>query len=146
MAYIGPQAGERKRDLLSNGCRVNAGNCDLAPAGRGWRALFLTALAVVTILMVVPPEAVPDPTADALSDKAQHAICFAGLMILACLAYRHQPRRIPALFLLAYGGAMEAAQGLSNIGRQASWGDMIADALGVCAGWAILVAVNHWRK
>lgn len=111
-----------------------------------WRLLFYAALAGFAFLMVIPPQSVPDPMPNTLSDKAHHAISFVVLMVLAAMAY---PRRSPlllALLLVAFGGVMEMVQGSTNLGRQASWGDLVADAAGVGLALILLTGIRYWRR
>lgn len=65
------------------------------------------------------------------ADKLRHAIAFAGLWFWGL------PARIPrgglglVILLIAFGGAVEIAQGLFTTDRDASWLDLLADATGV---------------
>lgn len=77
-------------------------------------------------------------------DKAAHAIAF--LIIPICLAIDLPLRRLSALAILslAIGGAVELIQG--RTGRDASWGDFLADGVGVAAAVAVLVALRAWSR
>jgi len=64
-------------------------------------------------------------------DKAKHFLVFYVLTALAITALpASRFWRIGAV-LLAFGGSIEILQGL--VGRDASWGDLLADACGICA-------------
>lgn len=65
-------------------------------------------------------------------DKAGHFLCFFVLTLLYTLAAPRTPRwRIIALLIVA-GGVIEIVQG--QVGRNAEWGDWIADIAGIaCA-------------
>lgn len=110
------------------------------------RLLFFAALATLTILFIVPMQDVPVPMADTLSDKAHHAIAFALLMLLGGFAFPSQrPLRL-ALLLLAYGAVMEVVQGMSNLGRHASWADLAADGIGICIALVVLKIGGRLRR
>jgi hypothetical protein len=69
-----------------------------------------------------------------LNDVAAHATAFYGLSCLCFMAGPRLRRSDIALVLVALGAAAEVAQGI--VGRDASWGDLAADSLGVLAAWA----------
>jgi VanZ family protein len=93
------------------------------------RFAFAIALVVVMALALMPPR-VPLPVTD--WDKANHAIAFT---ILALLGLASFPQRKAALLagLLAYGGAIELLQGLTDY-RTAEWLDWGADGAGLLLG------------
>ena len=73
-------------------------------------------------------------------DKVAHFGAFGGLLWSFGVLFRRQPRTLLALYAIAFGAVTEVAQGL--LGRDASWLDLLADALGV--GVALLVW-SCWR-
>ncbi|GLS01813.1 hypothetical protein GCM10007859_18290 [Brevundimonas denitrificans] len=73
-------------------------------------------------------------------DKAAHFIAFGLILWSLGVLFRRLPRTWAALLAIALGAAVEVVQGY--IGRDSSWGDLLADALGV--GVALLVWVV-WR-
>ncbi len=94
--------------------------------------------ALVGVLLLMPVGELPatplwlPPFLDAISDKLVHAaLFFAGAIALArsarALSASH-PLAAAAVAAIAYGGLLELLQG--SIGRDASWGDLGADALG----------------
>ena len=98
-----------------------------------WIIFFKTLFAIVTIV-VIHESLIPSygPTVHDSLDKLVH---FAAYFILVCLAALAFPkarlwRVVGALILL--GAALEGAQGLMNLGRTASVGDLIANGLGAC--------------
>jgi VanZ family protein len=95
----------------------------------GWRWAFAACLVIVMALALTPPQ-VPTPTTG--WDKANHALAFAVLAVLGLVSY---PRRKVALLagLLAYGGAIELLQGLTDY-RSAEWLDLAADGVGLALG------------
>jgi len=73
-------------------------------------------------------------------DKANHASAFA---VLTFLAGRGWPRLSPAvlvLIMLAAGIGVELVQGVPQVGRDADAWDVVADAVGIALGWAVLRA------
>lgn len=73
-------------------------------------------------------------------DKVAHFGVFGGLLWSFGVLFRRQPRILLAVYAIAFGAVTEVAQGL--LGRDASWLDLLADALGV--GVALLVW-SCWR-
>jgi VanZ family protein len=71
-------------------------------------------------------------------DKAAHFIAFGLILWSVGVLFRRLPRTLAAALTLASGAAVEVIQGF--VGRDASWGDLLADALGVATAlllWAI---------
>ena len=102
----------------------------------------LTLIVIVTSLM--PARDLPHV---GLSDKAEHLISYAGLALW--FGGLIEPRRFVklALALLVLGGAMEIAQGLMGMGREADWLDFRADALGAVLGLSLCLAgFRHWAN
>ncbi len=97
---------------------------------------------VPAIAIVVWGELAPTPpTAALIWDKLLHFIAYFGLSGLSLLALSPGRRAaVAAGVLILMGGVLEIAQGL--VGRDASWGDEAANALGAvigCAlGWVIV--------
>ena len=79
-----------------------------------------------------------------MSDKALHFAAFYGLAALGRLAYPEVRLRWLGLGLAGLGVAIEALQALPVIHRDASWGDVLADALGA-AGALMPVALERLR-
>ncbi len=92
------------------------------------RLVFWFALFVVTVLALIPAQAVPVSSG---WDKIDHWLAFFVLSALADRAYPKQLfwRRI-ALGLFAYGVAIELAQSLTP-DRQAELMDLVADSIGI---------------
>ena len=79
--------------------------------------------------------------ASGIWDKAAHFVAFGLILWSFGVLFRRLPRLWAAGLVIALGGAVEVVQGL--VGRDASWGDLLADSLGVAAAlllWAI------WRR
>jgi VanZ family protein len=74
-------------------------------------------------------------------DKAAHFVSFGLILWSIGVLFRRLPRTLAALSALGLGGAVEVVQGM--VGRDASWGDFLADGLGILLAlllWAI------WRR
>jgi VanZ family protein len=76
-----------------------------------------------------------------ISDKAAHFVVFGLILWSFGVLFRRLPRLWAAAAAVGLGAAVEVVQGL--VGRDASWGDLLADALGV--GFALLLWVI-WRR
>ena len=66
-------------------------------------------------------------------DKAQHAIAFATLAVLAVLAYPEGSKRRIAFLLIGQGVLIEVLQYFSGY-RFGDWQDAVADGVGVLLG------------
>jgi VanZ family protein len=73
-------------------------------------------------------------------DKASHFIAFGLILWSFGVLFRRLPRTWAALLAIALGAAVEVVQGY--IGREPSWGDLLADAVGVAVA---LLAWAVWR-
>lgn len=107
-------------------------------------ALFRTAtlvLAVTIAWLAFRPAASVD--AGLPWDKANHALAFVALTVLAGRGWPGAPRSVLVLVMLAAGAGIEMVQGLPQIGRDADGWDVVADAVGIAAG---LVALALWRR
>ena len=111
---------------------------------RLWYALGALLTLAVVITSLLPARELPRVH---ISDKIEHllaylllAIWFAGLVPVRRYLWL-------ALALLALGGAIEIAQGLMGLGREADWRDLIADACGTGLGLLLaLVGLRHWVR
>jgi hypothetical protein len=99
-----------------------------------WRGLFACALAAIMVLALIPPGDGPDWFAQA--DKLRHAVAFIALWAIGRRA-RLRPTWALALGLLGFGIAIELAQALTTY-RDSSVADVLADAVGIVAGRALL--------
>ncbi|WP_310741041.1 VanZ family protein [Ideonella aquatica] len=94
-----------------------------------WRALFVGALLVILWLAVRPNAGAEDWFDQA--DKLRHAAAFALLWLVG---WRAGARGwMLAAGLLVFGGLIEGLQSLTP-DREPSWGDVVADAVGVALG------------
>ncbi|MFO1330150.1 MAG: VanZ family protein [Rubrivivax sp.] len=106
------------------------------------RALLLPTLAAVTWLALVPA---PPPQADTGWDKANHAMAFAVLALLAEGGWGPGRARAIAAALLAYGALIELLQ-TQLPPRSGEWGDWLADAVGVALGLLAARAVRWFVR
>ncbi|OBS31679.1 MULTISPECIES: hypothetical protein [Tepidimonas] len=102
------------------------------------RLAFAAALLAVTVLSLLPPRHLPQVAVD-VWDKAQHALAYAGLALLAWAGWPRAPWAVVAAALLAHGAAVELAQQASGW-RQGDPLDWLADAVGVGMGWGLCIA------
>ena len=78
-------------------------------------------------------------------DKLMHFSAFLSIAVSAALASgptRHSAWAIAAA-LLGYGALIEIAQ-IWIPGRDASWLDLLADALGIACGLSLAFALRRW--
>jgi VanZ family protein len=103
------------------------------------RLLRLTAVAILIVsltLMIGPFGRVE--AASGVWDKGAHFVVFGLILWSFGVLFRRMPRLMAAALAIALGGAVEVVQGL--VGRDASWGDLLADILGVATAlllWAV---------
>ena len=77
-------------------------------------------------------------------DKSNHVLAFAVLALLGLRAY---PPRVAAVMLglLAYGGLIEVLQSFTTY-RLAEWADLLADAIGILTGSALVQLLEFVRR
>ncbi len=76
-------------------------------------------------------------------DKAQHAIAFGVLAVLAVLAYPEASRLRIALLLIGQGVLIELLQYYGGY-RFGDWQDAAADGVGVLVGLAMVRVMDFW--
>jgi VanZ family protein len=103
------------------------------------RWIFLPAVAVVVWGELNPPS----PGPELVWDKFLHFTAYFGLAAIgtAALGGRLRAALWVGFALAAFGGILEIVQGF--VGRDAEWGDELANVLGVCAG-ATAAGVILW--
>jgi VanZ family protein len=109
-----------------------------------WR-LLLALLVVVVAVLALSPNPAQGPQLG--WDKLNHALAFAAMAFCAVMGRRGGSRRQLAtvlVALLAYGGLIELLQ-LFVPGREAEWGDWLADAVGIAIGALLAAAWQHGR-
>lgn len=90
-------------------------------------------------LMLGPADAIEG--SEKVWDKAAHFVAFGLILWSLGVLFRNLPRTWAALLAIAIGAAVEVIQRFT--GRDPSWGDLLADALGVAAA---LLAWAVWRR
>jgi VanZ family protein len=73
-------------------------------------------------------------------DKAQHAIAFGALAVLAVLAYPGVSKVRIGLLLIAHGVLIEVLQYFTGY-RFGDWQDAVADGVGVLVGLVLMAAL-----
>jgi VanZ family protein len=115
-----------------------AGTLEKAPRPgkrvRPWAAAACLALLAFVFWGSLTPN--PPQPGPALGDKVQHLAAYLSLTALAFLALRGRSWAAMA-GLLAAGGLIEALQATMELGRTASWLDMLANASGVALVWLL---------
>ena len=99
-----------------------------------WRLLAWAASLGLVAACLLPSSSVPGPELPG-ADKAFHLLSFAAVTFLWRLSGASVRRVALIGALLAVG--TELGQSLLPLGRQGSWLDLLADALGILAGLAI---------
>ena len=95
----------------------------------------------MTVLLALMIRPQPDTgVAGLIWDKAAHFIAFGLILWSLGVLFRRLPRTMAALLAVAIGGGVEVVQRYT--GRDPSWGDFVADILGVAAA---LLAWAVWR-
>jgi len=103
------------------------------------RSVGAVLLLVLMVLLLSPGGTIESERL--IWDKAAHFIAFGLILWSFGVMFRRLPRVRAALLAIALGAAVEVVQ--RYIGRDASWGDLLADALGVAVAlliWAV------WRR
>jgi hypothetical protein len=98
---------------------------------RLWFCLGLVLAAMIAATSLLPASNLPHI---GLPDKIQHAMSY--VVLAFCFASVVVRRDFLPLIvaLVAFGGVIELAQEWMGLGRQAEWGDFLADAAGIGAG------------
>ncbi|MBL4537712.1 MAG: hypothetical protein JKP96_03500 [Oceanicaulis sp.] len=105
-------------------------------------ALLITSVAIFGLALL--PAHFESPTLFG-ADKIKHMGAFVMLALLARASWPLWPLWRLALGLAAFGAAIELAQGLSGLGRTASFADLVADLIGIGLGFALLWGVRKLR-
>ena len=72
-------------------------------------------------------------------DKAQHFTAYFGLALMAVLGWSGRRAFLLFLAVIALGGSLEILQAF--VGRDAKWGDMLANTLGAIAGMLLALGL-----
>ena len=104
---------------------------------RWWQLAGWMLLVIVAVNALAPWPEVPD--APAHMDKYLHAATFFVLTLWFCGAFDRERWVLVALGLFLFGAAIEIAQGRTGY-RTAEVADMVANTLGLVAGYAVSLA------
>lgn len=99
--------------------------------GPGLRVLFWTGLAVA-LARALWPDPFTEPYVGHWDKVTHGAGCFL-LTMLGAAAHSRTPLPLIGLGILAFGGLVEGLQAIPFIDRDASLGDLAADAAGIAA-------------
>ena len=101
---------------------------------RQMRIIFGCCLLLTTVMALIP---VPDiPEVFNFWDKAQHALAFVVLTMMACIAFSNKLKTV-LLGLFLYGVSIELMQAFLTTTRAGEVSDLFADSLGICIGACI---------
>jgi VanZ family protein len=98
-------------------------------------------LAVLVALMLAPGGTIDSE--NLIWDKAAHFIAFGLILWSLGVLFRRLPRAGAALLAIALGAGVEVVQGY--VGRDPSWGDLLADVLGVATALLLWVVWRGFR-
>jgi VanZ family protein len=107
------------------------------------KALFWACFLAINILALSPAPYLPPLEIFNWWDKAQHAIAFAVLAVLAVLAYPEASRLRIAFLLIGQGVLIEVLQYYGGY-RFGDWQDAVADGVGVLLGLAMARVMDFW--
>lgn len=102
---------------------------------------FWSAVIAILFLATMPANEAPDPTG---WDKANHALAFYVLTLLAALAYPRRSLGWVALMLCGFGVLIEGVQTIPMLGRSTEFADLLGDIVGVLIG-IVPLAIARWR-
>lgn len=104
---------------------------------RLWFCAGLVIAAVIAATSLVPSRDLPNLR---FSDKLEHALAYFVLAFWMASVIVRRDFLMLGIVLLAFGGAIELAQGWMGLGRQADVMDLLADAAGIIVG--VLLAMT----
>lgn len=111
---------------------------------RLWLSLGLLMIAVITVACLMPSSRLPET---GTSDKTNHILSFGTLGFWFGGILVRRGLLVLGVLLVAFGGAIEIAQGLMQWGRSAEWLDLLADAAGVAIGIALVMTpLGRWAQ
>jgi VanZ family protein len=111
---------------------------------RLWWSVGWAMVLYITLSCLEPARYVPNLH---LWDKAEHALGFLGMSVWfgGLVPRRRYP--VVAVLMLAFGGAIEIAQGAMGLGRDADLLDWVADSVGIAVALALLyLGLGGWAR
>lgn len=110
---------------------------------RAYQLIFIVSLIAILVLALQPPG---DDPGLMINDKLAHGITFFALAVLMDRAFPGRPVVLVRFgVLLAYGALLEGLQSTTTY-RDASWLDLLADAVGLLIYYGFTHAVLRWRE
>jgi len=107
------------------------------------KLLFWLHLTAIVVLSLLPVTELPGGIFN-FWDKAQHALAYALLALLALRAYPKRRSLSTVLALLLLGGLLELAQAASGW-RHGEWSDLLANGIGIGLGMTLWRGVPRLR-
>ena len=107
------------------------------------KALFWMCFVALNALALSPAPYLPPLEIFNWWDKAQHAIAFAVLAVLAVLAYPEVSKLRIGLLMIGQGVLIELLQYYGGY-RFGDWQDAVADGVGVLLGLAMVRVMDFW--
>ena len=107
------------------------------------KGMFWLCFVAVNTLALSPAPYLPPLEIFDWWDKAQHAIAFAVLAVLAVLAYPEVSKLRIAVLLIGQGVLIEVLQYYGGY-RFGDWQDAVADGVGVLLGLAMVRVMDFW--
>jgi VanZ family protein len=107
------------------------------------KGIFWLCFVAVNTLALSPAPYLPPLEIFDWWDKAQHAIAFAVLAVLAVLAYPEVSKLRIAVLLTGQGVLIELLQYHGGY-RFGDWQDAVADGVGVLLGLAMVRVMDFW--
>jgi VanZ family protein len=104
------------------------------------KGMFWLCFVAVNTLALSPAPYLPPLEIFDWWDKAQHAIAFGTLAVLAVLAYPGVSKVRIGLLLIAHGVLIEVLQYFTGY-RFGDWQDAVADGVGVLVGLVLMAAL-----
>ena len=104
---------------------------------------FWTCFIALNVLALMPGPYLPPLEIFNWWDKAQHAIGFGTLAVLAVLAYPGVSKLRIGVLLMVLGVLIEVLQYLGGY-RFGDWQDAVADGVGVLVGLAMARVMDFW--
>lgn len=109
---------------------------------RTWVFFGLLLAGVITFYSLIPAQKVPSV---GVSDKVEHVSAYVLLAFFFGALMARRDHKFLFLALLAFGGAIEIAQGLMKLGREADLLDLVADVVGTVIGLVLtLTPLGRW--
>jgi len=107
---------------------------------RQWLGVGLLLAAIISLLSLLPNEDLPDVH---LWDKLEHTLAYVALAFSFGSVIVRRDFFWLAVILVTFGGAIELLQ--AHVGRDAEWGDLLADAIGTTVGLLLAVTpLGRW--